>query len=174
MPILCLLSLLCTDTVGMVAFKASHTVCWPLQRDAAMVRLLLEAGAELQQPLLLDIVRPRAGVFASKVGLSMHTRLMQTPVSRMLAWDKHVLLKHALTASVSNSPFEPGAQAGTYSPDFYRYCPPAFKAAVVELLRITRKHGYSVRNGKLVWPFWHDTLNRVLLPLLGQDMSAWL
>lgn len=44
-------------------------VCCPLQRDAALVALLLEAGATLKHPFLFELIRPRPGsLFTSKVG----------------------------------------------------------------------------------------------------------
>lgn len=68
----------------------------------------------------------------------------------------------------------PCLQAGSWSQRFHRYCPPAFKAATAELLRISHKHGGSVRSGRLVWPFNCDMLVSLLLPVLEQDMTAWL
>ena len=58
-------------------------------------------------------------------------------------------------------------QKGAWSPAFHAFCPPAFKEATEELLRISRKHG--ARLG-----LTHNLLVDLLLPVLAEDMSPWL
>lgn len=66
-------------------------------------------------------------------------------------------------------------QKGAWSTAFHTFCPPAFKAATAELLRISRKHGGAVGpGGRLSWAFTPGTLVELLLPLLADDMSPWL
>ena len=77
----------------------------------------------------------------------------------------------------THSPTHPLArlQKGTWSPAFHPFCPPTFKAAAAELLRISRKHGGAVGpGGRLRWAFTPATLASLLLPALADDMSPWL
>ncbi|KAL4440024.1 hypothetical protein ABPG75_003025 [Micractinium tetrahymenae] len=116
-------------TVDQVAVTALQIALY--RRDAAMVSLLLQAGARLQHPHLLDVIRPRPGsLFASK--------------------------------------------AGSWSPRTHSCFPPAFKAAAAELLRISHKHGGSVRAGRLAWAFDCNLLVDLLLPALGGRAADWL
>lgn len=46
--------------------------------------------------------------------------------------------------------------------------PPAFRAAVKELLLISRKHGGSVQ-----WPFTCDMLIELVIPRMARDVTAW-
>ncbi|KAL4440025.1 hypothetical protein ABPG75_003026 [Micractinium tetrahymenae] len=93
-----------------------------------------------------------------------------------LLLEKGVRLEHPFLLDVIRP--RPGSlfatKAGSWRQEFHRYCPPAFKAAAAELLRISHKHGRSVCGGRLVWPFRCDELNKPLLPVLGQDMAPWL
>lgn len=50
-----------------------------------------------------------------------------------------------------------------------------FRAATAELLRISRKHGGTVDGqGRLRWAFNSGMLVELLLPLLVEDVPAWL
>ena len=142
-----------------------------LQRDTPTVRLLLDLGAPLQQPFLLDFLQPLPDtLFATKasqlcampptycthpVRSSTHTG--HQAVASRLAHEPAV----ACTCPVSGRPrlldvmscvlqltcqsciaWAPRPlQAGAWSREGHFCFPPAFKEAVAELLRISHKHG---------------------------------
>ncbi len=66
------------------------------------------------------------------------------------------------------------AQAGNWSPSTHPCFPPAFKAAVRELLHISHKHGGRVQAGRLAWAFDCNLLVDLLLPVLGRTPADWL
>lgn len=66
------------------------------------------------------------------------------------------------------------AQGSSWSPRRHPCFPPAFKAAVRELLRISHKLGGCTRAGRLAWAFDRNLLVDLLLPLLGRSPADWL
>ena len=67
-------------------------------------------------------------------------------------------------------------QAGKWSQEGHWCYPPAFRAAVRELLRITHKHGgVRRRDGQQLWGLNTRELQDLLLPVMGRgSMTAWV
>lgn len=66
------------------------------------------------------------------------------------------------------------SKGSSWSPRRHPCFPPAFKAAVRELLRISHKLGGCTRAGRLAWAFDRNLLVDLLLPLLGRSPADWL
>ena len=81
---------------------------------------------------------------------------------------------HWKVALSSSCPLLP--QAGQWSREGHWCYPPAFRAAVRELLRVSHKHGgVRRRDGRLRWPFRTEELIGLLLPVMGRgSMTAWV
>lgn len=67
-------------------------------------------------------------------------------------------------------------QAGEWSSEGHWCFPPAFRAAVRQLLLISHKYGGVRRqDGQLRWPFRTEELVGLLLPVMGRgSMTAWV
>lgn len=67
-------------------------------------------------------------------------------------------------------------QAGEFSQEGLFCYPPAFRAAVRELLLISHRFGrVRRRDGQLRWPFRFEELVGLLLPAMGRgSMTAWV
>ena len=156
-----------------------------------MAKLLLNWEADGHLPFLLDIVPPQAGsLFATKAStahahppagpLNEHAACCcDLPATCMPARHNfmHISMKCSATGCSKVACCSQLLQAGEWSSEGHWCFPPAFRAAVRQLLLISHKYGGVRRqDGQLRWPFRTEELVGLLLPVMGRSgsLQPWI